>query len=79
MKALIYIFLGMFLYGCFAAQLGAAMASYMWAVFVFRCSKRMDREQAAYEASPDRAKEPPDTLVVLERAECECCYADLRV
>lgn len=73
MKTLIYIFLGMFLYGCFAAQLGAAMASYMWAAFILHCSRRMDREEAAYEASPDSAVIPPDTRVVLERAECECC------
>ncbi len=72
MKALFYTFMAMFWYGLLAGIMGAALISFGMALFVLRCAKRMQAEQAKWLNSPLSAKQPPDTQALLDKAGSEC-------
>ncbi len=72
MKTLFYIFMAMFWYGLFTGLMGAALISFLVALFVLHSAKRMQAQETAWLSVPDNAKQPPDALALLVKAESEC-------
>ena len=64
--------MALFWYGLLVGPLGAGLASFGMALFVLYCDKRMQAEEAKRLASPDSAKQPPDTQALLDKAGSEC-------
>lgn len=72
MKVFFYIFICMCWYGLLSGALAAALISFVFALFILYCDKYM----ATDEAHPDNAKQPPDSVVLLDKAGVECSTPD---
>ena len=72
MRLLVLLFLLMALYGTVTGKLGGAILALGMAGFVQYARGHFARQDKAWDALPQHAKQPPDTQHALCQHDCEC-------